>query len=64
MKVRIDKDRCTGEGICQDTCPEIFRLNEETDLAEVIKTDYDENDMECIREASESCPSEAIIIEE
>jgi ferredoxin len=29
----------------------------------VIKTDYDEYDEECIQEAVESCPSEAIATE-
>jgi len=39
---------------------EIFKLNEEEDIAEVIKNDYEESDKECIDEAVESCPTEAI----
>jgi ferredoxin len=64
MKIRIDKDLCTVEGICGEICLEVFRLNEEKDTTEVIKKDFDEIDEECVVEAAENCPSDAIIIEE
>lgn len=63
MEVRIDEDLCTGCGLCEETCPDIFKMNDDKDIAEVIKTDYDEYDEECIQEAVESCPSEAILTE-
>jgi len=63
MEVRIDEDLCTGCGLCEETCPDIFKMNEEKDVAEVIKTDYDDYDEECIQEAAESCPSEAILVD-
>ncbi len=60
MKVKIDKELCTGCGLCEETCPDIFKLNEEEDIAEVIKNDYEESDEMCIEEAIENCPTEAI----
>jgi len=60
MKVKIDKELCTGCGLCEETCPDIFKLKEDEDIAEVIKNDYEESDEECIEEAVESCPTEAI----
>lgn len=63
MEVRIDEELCTGCGLCEETCPDIFKMDEDKDIAVVIKTDYDEYDEECIQEAVESCPSEAIISE-
>ena len=66
MKVLIDVDLCTGCGLCEETCPDIFKLNEDDDVAELTKNDYDENDEndeECIEEAIESCPTEAITTE-
>jgi ferredoxin len=38
-------------------------MDEDKDIAVVIKTDYDEYDEECVQEAVESCPSEAIATE-
>jgi ferredoxin len=61
MEVRIDEELCTGCGLCEETCPDIFKMDEDKDIAVLIKTDYDEYDEECIQEALESCPSEAII---
>ena len=61
MEVRIDEELCTGCGLCEETCPDIFKMDEDKDIAILIKTDYDEYDEECIQEAVESCPSEAII---
>lgn len=61
MKVKIDEEKCTGCGICSDTCPEIFELGDD-DLAHVKKSNP--TDMNCAKEAAESCPTEAIIIEE
>jgi len=63
MEVKIDEELCTGCGLCEETCPDIFKMDEDKDVAAVIKTDYDEYDEECIQEAVESCPSEAITTE-
>jgi ferredoxin len=63
MEARIDEDLCTGCGLCEETCPDIFKLNEEKDVAEIIKTDFDNYDEECIQEAVENCPSEAILVD-
>ncbi len=64
MKVIVDENLCTGCELCVNTCPDIFRM--EDDLAEA----YDNNDPvpedmeDCAREASDMCPVEAIPIEE
>lgn len=63
MEVKIDEELCTGCGLCEETCPDIFKIDEDKDIAVVIKNDFDEYDEECIQEAVESCPSEAISAE-
>jgi ferredoxin len=63
VEIRIDEELCTGCGLCEETCPDIFKMDEDKDIAVVIKNDYDEYDEECIQEAVESCPSEAISTE-
>jgi len=59
-KVWIEEG-CTACGLCEDICPEVFKLD---DLATVIKgvnyTDYEEK----IKEAAESCPVEVIKFKE
>ncbi|HEY3277201.1 MAG TPA: ferredoxin [Syntrophorhabdaceae bacterium] len=62
MKVRVDGDACVGDGSCAETCPEIFVM--EGDLA-VVKTEKVPEDLEdAVREASDACPVEAILIDE
>ena len=55
-KVWIEED-CTACGLCEDICPEVFKLE---DIATVIEdvnyADYEEG----IKEAAESCPVEVI----
>ena len=29
MKVWIDQDRCTGDGICAEICPDIFEMHDD-----------------------------------
>ncbi len=61
-RIYIDEEECIGCGTCEDLCPEVFRLNEETDKAEVIKPEGGPEDQ--IEEAIESCPVECIHREE
>ena len=64
MRVRIDEDACTGCGTCEEICPDVFDVVD--DVAQVKIGDQDvPKDLEAlVREASESCPVEAIPIEE
>ena len=62
MKVKIDPDLCTGDEICVQMCPEVFEM--EGDKAIVLKEEVSEDLQDSVREATDSCPSEAIIIEE
>ena len=62
MKVKIDPDLCTGDEICVQMCPEVFEM--EDDKAIVLKEEVSEDLQDSVREATDSCPTEAIIIEE
>lgn len=55
-KVSVTED-CSACGLCEDTCPEVFQLGDE--FAEVQDVDFNKYE-ECIREAAEDCPAEAI----
>lgn len=60
MKVIIKEELCTGCGICETICPEVFEIGEDG-LSHVISENCD---YECCKEAADNCPEAAIIIEE
>jgi len=62
MKVLINKEECIGCGSCSELCPEVFRLDEDTEKAKVILPEGDAK--ECIEEAMETCPMSCIHGEE
>jgi ferredoxin len=57
MKVSVDKKKCIGCGACASICPEVFEMKESKAQVKKIETDK-----ECAKEASESCPVQAIAI--
>lgn len=52
------EDGCTLCGLCEDTCPEVFELGDETSE---VKEGVDFNEYEdLIKQAAEECPIEVI----
>ena len=76
MKVWIDQDLCTGDGLCEEICPVVFTLLDDG-LAYVKEGDAVRNNpsgaqgvavvptdlYDAVVEASEECPGECIFIE-
>ena len=77
MKVWIDQDLCTGDGLCEEICPPVFTLLDDG-LAYVKEGDSVKSDPggaagvavvppdqeDAVVEASEECPGECIFIEQ
>lgn len=61
MKVRIDPDLCTACGLCTDDVPDVFSMGD--DVAEAITSDVPAALEDAVRDAADSCPAEAIIVE-
>ena len=61
MKVRVDRDLCIGVGNCVVLAPTVFKLDEEN-KAVVLDPSSVEDDT--LLEAAESCPEDAIVIED
>jgi ferredoxin len=59
MKAIVDQDLCIGCGLCADTCPEVFRMMEDG-YAHVITEPVPHEEYDCVQEAAEICPVEAI----
>ena len=61
MKVRVDRDLCMGAGNCVAIAPSVFELDQEGKAIVLDPTSVDED---MLMEAAESCPFEAIIVED
>lgn len=58
MRVCVDPEACIGCGLCADTAPEAFRLDDEG-KAHAIAENVGEN-QDAVLEAIENCPVGAI----
>ena len=77
MRVWIDQDLCTGDGLCEDHAPDVFCLLEDG-IAYVKEGDKIFNSpggaeglanipdgmLDAVVESAEECPGECIFIEE
>ena len=64
MKVKVDKDKCSGCGTCAATCDQVFELPDGEDVAKVIVDVVPPEAEDEVREAADMCPDDAITIEE
>lgn len=61
MKVSVDPDLCIACGLCEEICPEVFEVGDNETAIVIGSPDGNED---AVEEAADSCPTEAIIIEE
>ena len=61
MKVRVDRDLCLGAGNCVAIAPTVFEFDAER---KAIVLDPSSVDDDTLMEAAESCPFDAIIVED
>jgi ferredoxin len=58
MKFKVDQDLCIGCGACEETCPEVFELPDDTSQ---VKLDPVPEELKASAlEAEEGCPVDAI----
>lgn len=63
MKVILNRDACIGCGACAAICDSVFEIDE-TGVSKVIKEKVEEDEIDSVKDAIESCPTEAISFEE
>lgn len=62
MKAKVNKDQCIGCGACQAIVPDVFEI--EDDGLACAKGEVTDENKEDVIDASESCPTGAIKVEE
>ena len=74
FKVELDKNACRGFGACVELCPRFFQLSDVDGKSsiegakkvmkgnEVVSEELELDELECVREAAEACPFNAIHI--
>lgn len=61
MKAVVDRELCIGCGLCAETCPEVFAMMDDG-YAHPIVDPIPHEEYDCVREATDVCPVEAIAI--
>lgn len=77
MKVWIDQDLCTGDGLCEEICPDVFVLLDDglsyvKDGDQVLQypggsgsvASVPEHLGDAVLEAADECPGECIFVEQ
>lgn len=64
MRVIIDELRCDASGLCVGACPEVFALDDDSDVVTVLQEEPDESLRERVHYAAERCPKAAIRVED
>lgn len=61
MKPTVNQETCIGCGTCESICPNVFKVNNGKAVVDE-GADFSANE-DCIKEAAEACPVNAISIE-
>jgi len=63
MKIHANSDLCGGTGLCIETCPEVFELDDER-ISTVMVNDVPDELQQACRQAVDDCPTNAITVEQ
>jgi ferredoxin len=64
MKVFVDAQRCQGHTLCAMIAPDSFELNDIDGTSSPVNEIVPADQQDAVREAVQSCPEQAISIEE
>ncbi len=59
MEVKVDQDLCISCGLCVSSCPEVFSWNDDEKATADSKAVSEENE-DCVKDAADGCPTDAI----
>lgn len=61
MKANVDEDTCIGCGLCEQICPDVFKM--EDDIAVTIVDVVPDGAADTCYDARDQCPVTAITVE-
>jgi ferredoxin len=64
MRIVLDEDLCRGFGNCMLAAPDVFDLPADSTLVTILQEQPPEALRAAVEEAVQSCPVEALILEE
>lgn len=59
MEIVLDRDRCEGHGLCEQSAPQLYRLDDDGEL-EILRTEVDGELAEAARAGARVCPVAAL----
>ena len=62
MNASIDRENCIGCGLCEETCPAVFRMAQDG-FAEVYTDPVPQGEENAAEEARDHCPVSVITVE-
>jgi ferredoxin len=63
MKVKVDRSKCSGIGLCEMTAPTVFEVGEDGQ-SHAINGEPSEDERSAVEEAVANCPTAALSIED
>jgi len=62
--ISVDQAKCIGCGLCTNTAPNTFKLEDTDAGAKSVVISQDGDNMDMVKKAAEECPTQAISIGE
>ena len=62
MRVQLDLNLCCGYGNCVFHAEDVFVLDDETGVAQLLGTDITTDRLQAVRDAAADCPVSAIAL--
>ncbi|MET7996387.1 ferredoxin [Amycolatopsis sp. NPDC005232] len=59
IRVEVERDRCEGYGFCEQSAPEVFRLDDEGEL-EILQAELPDDQCDRAEAAVRLCPVAAL----
>lgn len=63
MRVVVDRDKCTGLGLCESIAPDFFEVDDDGEL-NLLREEGESAERPSLEEAVRSCPTEALSLED